>query len=129
MSNYALRPNERQENPAIFSHFRRLTGGPGLTSLGPMTRLDLIRTKLNASLTPSRLTVVDDSGRHVGHAGAKPGGETHFIVEIASPAFAGLGRVARQRLVYGILAEEFEAGLHALALITLTREEDAQRPV
>lgn len=93
-----------------------------------MSRLDTIRTKLNARLTPSRLSVVDDSGRHVGHAGAQPGGETHFIVEIASPAFVGLGRVARQRLVYSLLTEEFAAGLHALALTTLTPEEDSQRP-
>jgi BolA protein len=94
-----------------------------------MPRIDTMRAKLNAKLTPTRLSVVDDSGRHVGHAGARPGGETHFIVEIASPRFAGLSRVARQRLVYGILADEFEAGLHALALTTLTPEEDAQRPV
>ena len=94
-----------------------------------MSRLDLIRAKLNAALTPTRLRVVDDSGRHVGHAGARPEGETHFVVEIASPKFSGLGRVARQRLVYGILAEEFAAGMHALALTTLTPEEDSQRPV
>lgn len=94
-----------------------------------MSRLDIIRAKLNARLTPTRLDVVDDSGRHVGHAGARPEGETHFVVEIASAKFAGLSRVARQRLVYGILAEEFEGGLHALALTTLTPEEDAQRPV
>ncbi len=94
-----------------------------------MSRLDLIRAKLNTTLTPTRLSVVDDSGRHVGHAGARPGGETHYVVEIASAKFEGLSRVARQRLVYGILAGEFEGGMHALALTTLTPEEDSQRPV
>lgn len=94
-----------------------------------MTRLDTIRAKLNAALTPIRLSVVDDSGRHVGHAGARPGGETHYVVEIVSPKFEGLSRVARQRLVYGILAAEFEGGMHALALTTLTPAEDSQRPV
>ncbi len=94
-----------------------------------MTRLDTIRAKLNATLTPLRLSVVDDSGRHVGHAGARPGGETHYVVEIVSPKFEGLSRVARQRLVYGVLAAEFEGGMHALALTTLTPAEDSQRPV
>lgn len=94
-----------------------------------MSRLDNIRAKLNAGLTPVRLRVVDDSGRHVGHAGARPEGETHFVVEIVSSRFEGLSRVARQRLVYGILTEEFDGGMHALALTTLTPEEDRQRPV
>lgn len=94
-----------------------------------MTRLDTIRAKLNATLTPIRLSVVDDSGRHVGHAGARPGGETHYVVEIVSAKFEGLSRVARQRLVYGVLAAEFEGGMHALALTTLTPAEDSQRPV
>jgi BolA protein len=93
-----------------------------------MAVIDHIREKLNARLTPTRLEVVDDSGRHVGHAGARPGGETHFSVKIVSPAFKDMSRVARQRLVHEILADEFRRGLHALALTTLTPEEDAQRP-
>jgi BolA protein len=110
--------------------------GPALDSAPPssqlgfvMARIDTIRSKLNERLTPTRLNVIDDSGRHVGHAGARPEGETHFSVEVVSPDFKGLNRVARQRLVYGILADEFAAGLHALALTTLTPEEDAQAPV
>ena len=94
-----------------------------------MAVIDHIREKLNARLTPTRLEVVDDSGRHVGHAGARPGGETHFIVKVVTPAFKGMSRLARQRLVHEILADEFKHGLHALALTTLTPEEDGQRPV
>lgn len=89
-----------------------------------MAVIDTIKQKLKARLTPTRLEVVDDSGRHIGHAGAKPGGETHFIVEVSSGEFRGLSRVARQRLVYSILADEFAGGLHALALTTRTPEED-----
>jgi BolA family transcriptional regulator, general stress-responsive regulator len=84
---------------------------------------DAIRRKLEAALQPASLDVIDESHRHAGHAGAHPDGETHFRVEIVSPAFAGQSRVARQRLVYGILAEELAGGVHALSLATLTPEE------
>ena len=83
-----------------------------------------IRRKLDAALAPSRLAVVDDSARHAGHVGARPEGETHFTVEIASARFCGLSRVARQRLVYGVLADELRTDVHALALKTVTPEED-----
>ena len=84
-----------------------------------------IRRKLSKALAPSRLDVVDDSGRHAGHVGARPEGETHFVVEIASAQFAGLSRVARQRIVHKVLEEELQSRVHALALKTLTPEEDA----
>ena len=74
-----------------------------------------IRQKLSEALAPSRLDIVDDSARHAGH----------FIVEIASAHFAGLSRVARQRLVYGVLEDELRTDVHALALKTVTPEEDA----
>jgi BolA protein len=70
------------------------------------------------------LVVHDDSGRHAGHAGARPGGESHFRLEIVSSAFAGESRVARQRRVYALLADELQSGVHALQLTTLTPDED-----
>lgn len=69
--------------------------------------------------------MVDDSHRHAGHAGAAPGGETHYSVRVVTPAFAGLTRVARSRAVHEALAAEFAGGLHALAL-TLRTPEEAQ---
>jgi BolA protein len=83
--------------------------------------------KLRAAFAPTRLAIVDDSHRHAGHGGARPEGETHFTVEIASAAFAGQNRVARQRAVYAVLAQELETRVHALALTTLTPDEDAAR--
>jgi BolA protein len=71
---------------------------------------------LAAHLAPASLTIFDESSKHAGHAGARPGGETHYRVRIVAAAFGGLGRVARQRLVYDLLREEFDTGLHALAL-------------
>jgi BolA protein len=83
-----------------------------------------IRAILEASLAPAELSVVDESARHAGHAGNPDGtGETHYRVHAVSARFAGLGRVARQRLVYEALAAEFAGGLHALTLRLETPEE------
>ncbi len=84
-----------------------------------MRMADRIREKLEQALAPAAVEVTDDSARHAGHAGSAPGGETHFNVKVVSAAFAGQGRVARHRLVNGLLAEEFGKGLHALQLTLL----------
>jgi BolA protein len=84
-----------------------------------------IEAKLRAGLAPTRLTVIDESHLHQGHAGARPGGESHFRVEVVAPAFDGLSRVARQRRVYEILAGELAGPVHALSLTTRTPREDA----
>jgi BolA protein len=88
-----------------------------------------IESKLTAALQPVRLKVVDESDLHKGHAGHRPGGESHFRVEIVAAAFEGQTRVARQRRVYEVLAEELKGGVHALALTTLTPSEESARPV
>ena len=90
-----------------------------------MTVAETIREKLTRELAPSRLVIVDDSARHAGHAGAHPEGESHFTVTIIAAAFAGLNRVARQRLVYRTLAAELATRVHAMSLTTLTPEEDS----
>jgi BolA family transcriptional regulator, general stress-responsive regulator len=86
---------------------------------------DRIRAKLTTALQPSRLVIRDDSHRHVGHAGARPEGQSHFHVEIVSAAFAGASRLTRQRRVYALLVEEMNGPVHALSLVTLTPDEDA----
>lgn len=88
-----------------------------------MTRAARIHAALEAAFAPARIEVSDDSAKHAGHAGAAPGGETHYTVAIVSPRFAGLGRVARHRLVNAALAPELATGLHALALILRTPDE------
>jgi BolA family transcriptional regulator, general stress-responsive regulator len=77
-----------------------------------------IREKLTAALNPTRLEVVDESHRHAGHAGARPGGETHFRVEVVAAAFEGKSRLERQRLVYAVLKDEMSQQIHALSLVT-----------
>jgi BolA family transcriptional regulator, general stress-responsive regulator len=93
----------------------------------PMTRADRLRETLTRTFTPALLEIQDDSGRHAGHAGARPGGETHYSVLIVSSAFEGLNRVARSRAVHTALHSEFgekdEGGMHALALTLRTPAE------
>ena len=86
--------------------------------------VDTIRRKLTERFAPVRLEVEDESHRHVGHVGARPGGETHFAVTVVSAAFIGQSRVARQRQVYDALAEELATRIHALSLTTLAPSED-----
>ena len=71
---------------------------------------------LQSALQPDSVQVIDDSAKHAGHAGARPGGQTHFTVRVVSQQFNGLSRVARHRLVYDALKPLFAEGLHALAI-------------
>ena len=92
-----------------------------------MSVADTICHKLTQRFAPTRLEVEDESHRHIGHEGARPGGETHFAVMIVSAAFTGQSRVARQRLVYQTLAAELATRVHALSLTTLAPDEDRGR--
>jgi BolA protein len=77
---------------------------------------EAIRTKLTAAFSPETLDVEDDSARHDGHAGAAPGGESHFNVTIVAGAFKGLSRLQRQRAVHAALADELAGPVHALSI-------------
>ena len=78
-----------------------------------------------AGLEPQRLELVDESARHVGHAGARPEGESHFRLLIVADAFAGRSRLERQRMVYGALGDLLRTDVHALSITALTPAEDA----
>lgn len=80
------------------------------------TMAERITGKLTAQLAPEHLAVIDESHQHHGHAGWREGGETHFRVEIVSPAFSGKSRLERHRLVNAALAEELAERVHALAI-------------
>jgi BolA protein len=73
-----------------------------------------LRERLTAALAPTALEIRDDSARHAGHAGAQEGG--HFAVRIESAKFAGLGLLARHRLVYTAVADLMRGGVHALQI-------------
>ncbi|MGE0755357.1 MAG: BolA family protein, partial [Alphaproteobacteria bacterium] len=81
-----------------------------------MNRADRIERILSQAFAPSQLAISDDSAKHAGHAGARPGGQTHYSIRIVSDAFAGKTKVQAHQMVYVALAEEFKTGLHALAI-------------
>jgi len=87
-----------------------------MTTLATEPLADTIAARLTAALTPTRLHVSNDSAQHAGHMGDDGTGESHFSVDIESAAFAGLNRVARQRLVNKALADLLETRIHALAI-------------
>ena len=79
-----------------------------------MSTKDVIINKLREAFVPESLDVTDESHLHEGHAGHRPGGETHFRVYIVSPAFEGKSRIERHRMVNTALEAELE-GLRARA--------------
>ena len=72
--------------------------------------------RLNSSLQPSSIELVDDSEQHRGHGGYNPAGESHFSLRIESPAFAGKSRVERQRMIFSALGDLMRERVHALSI-------------
>ena len=81
-----------------------------------MRTADIITEKLTEAFTPHSLKVEDESHRHEGHAGHRPGGQTHYRVYIVSEAFKGKARIDRHRMINAILSDELAGGVHALAI-------------
>ena len=79
-----------------------------------MSTRDTIINKLREAFLPESLDVTDESHLHEGHAGHRPGGETHFRVYIVSPAFEGKSRIERHRMVNTTLEAELKGSVHAL---------------
>jgi BolA protein len=85
-------------------------------------RVALIRRSLEGAFAPEELEIVDDSGRHAGHAGARDG-RGHFQVRILSRHFSGKRTVERHRMVYAALGSLMQTDIHALGLIALSPED------
>jgi BolA family transcriptional regulator, general stress-responsive regulator len=81
-----------------------------------MSTRDIITEKLTEAFKPQNLRVEDESHKHEGHAGHRPGGETHFRVYIVSKAFEGKSRIERHRMINATLAAELAGPVHALAI-------------
>jgi BolA family transcriptional regulator, general stress-responsive regulator len=82
-----------------------------------------ITEKLRQAFAPLSLEVVNDSGRHRGHAASPDTGESHFTIKVVSASFAGKSRLERHRMVNDVLAEELKGKIHALAISALAPEE------
>ena len=81
-----------------------------------MNYFDRIEKKLREKFSPSSLSIIDESNLHVGHSGARPGGETHFRVKMVSNFFEGMSRIDKQRAVHQVLESELKERVHALSL-------------
>jgi BolA family transcriptional regulator, general stress-responsive regulator len=90
-----------------------------------MGTADLITKKLTEAFAPQSLKVVDESHQHEGHAGHRPGGQTHFRVYIVSDVFKGKTRLERHRMINGKLSDELAGGVHALAIHAAAPDESA----
>lgn len=91
------------------------------------TRGERIREKLERELKPVELDLEDISYQHAGHAGVRGSdGETHFNLKIVCNEFEGKSMVKRHRMIYGLLQEELQSGLHALSIIAKTPSEVAR---
>jgi BolA protein len=77
---------------------------------------DVITEKLTAAFAPDSLRVVDESHQHEGHAGHRPGGQTHFRVYIVAAGFKGKSRIERHRMINQTLSRELAESVHALAI-------------
>ena len=89
------------------------------------TRSARIRAALEATLAPTELELIDESHKHIGHAGARDG-RGHFALQIASPKFAGMGSLACHRLIYAALGELMQTDIHALTITTVAPGETIQ---
>ena len=78
-----------------------------------------IEARLRERLDAVHVEVEDESHLHAGHSAS--GG--HFRAVVVSERFAGLSRVAAQRLVYEALGEWMQGPIHAFAVKTFTPEE------
>jgi BolA family transcriptional regulator, general stress-responsive regulator len=81
-----------------------------------MNTKGIITNKLHEAFSPESLDVSDESHLHEGHAGHRPGGETHFRVYIVSRAFHGKSRIERHRMINSTLDAELKGSVHALAI-------------
>ena len=109
---------------------------PGLIWLQPdqtrsgykiMQTKDVITKKLTEAFAPEDLRVEDESHLHAGHAGHRPGGETHYRVYIVSEVFRGKSRVDRHRAINAALAAELAGSVHALAIHAAAPGEGGQQ--
>lgn len=103
----------------------QVSGGENGSNLGGLgSRGMRIREKLEKQLRPVELEVEDISYQHAGHAGVRGSdGETHFNVKVVSKEFEGKSLVKRHRLIYDLLQEELQTGLHALSIVAKTPSE------
>jgi BolA protein len=87
-------------------------------------RISRLRAALEKELAPTRLEIIDDSAKHIGHPGAREGG--HFRVRLTSAAFRGKSAIQRHRIVFAAVGSLMKTDIHALNIDARTPEEDPE---
>ncbi len=77
---------------------------------------ELIKRLVEENLDPVEFELINESHRHVGHAGDDGSGQTHYKLIVVSSMFEGRSRIERQRLVMQVLESAFSKGLHAITM-------------
>lgn len=77
-----------------------------------------IEQKLQAGLSVLHMVIENESHMHSG-----PATDSHFKLTLVSDDFAGKRLVQRHQLIYGLLAEELQSPVHALAMHLYTADE------
>ncbi len=75
-----------------------------------------IRAVIEAAFEVQELEIMNESGRHAGHAGDDGSGESHFAMRLRAAELAPMSRVARHRAVHRALGAELVASIHAMSL-------------
>ena len=75
-----------------------------------------IEQALRDHFKPVSVTVTDTSDQHIGHAGYRAGGQSHFELVITAQAFRGLSRVAQHRAIYAAIGPDVMSQIHALSI-------------
>ncbi|MCB1563787.1 MAG: BolA family transcriptional regulator [Alphaproteobacteria bacterium] len=88
-----------------------------------MRMSERIKAVIEEGLPSSCVDIVNESDRHIGHAGHDGTGESHFKLEVVCNEFEGLSRVQRQRVIYSLVEQLFDENLHALSMRLLTQAE------
>jgi BolA protein len=88
-----------------------------------LPRVERIRAQLESAFIAAHVSVIDDSARHVGHAGSRDGAG-HFKVRIESQAFSGRSRLQRHRMIYDVLADMMPGDIHALSIEAISPDDD-----
>ena len=81
-----------------------------------MTIAAEIEKRLKQNFAITDLKILDESHKHVGHAGHRPEGESHFRIKMISADFKDMSRLQRQRQIYNLLADLMQTRIHALSL-------------
>jgi BolA protein len=84
---------------------------------------DEIKHVIQEEFNPQLVEVINESSKHIGHAGDDGSGQTHFKVKVVAEAFKECNRIQRQRMVNAVVGGLFTKGLHALSLQILTPDE------